>query len=62
MFLTVTLVFLGYSYVITYRARWRRSVERRWWPPTGQEITLWATTLLVLAIASIPSLNLVPSP
>lgn len=62
MFVTVAMASLAYSYVITYRARWQREGGRRWWPPTRHELTLWATTLLVLVIASIPYFNLVPSP
>ena len=62
MFLTVTMIFLASSYVITYRAKWQQGKGIHWWPPTRQELTLWVNTVLVLVIASIPSLNLVPSP
>jgi hypothetical protein len=55
----VAVIFLAYSYVITYRAKWRQ--RERWWPPNRHEVGLWATTVLVVAIASIPYLNLVGS-
>jgi hypothetical protein len=56
------MVFLAYSYAITYRAKWQRRKREPWWPPNRQEVALWATTVLVGVIASIPWLNLVPSP
>jgi hypothetical protein len=62
IFLAVAAIFLAYSYVITYRARLKGGKQGWWWPPTRHEIALWATTVLVLVFASIPSLNLVPLP
>ncbi len=62
LFLAVALAFLAYSYVITYRTKWKQRKGTHWWPPTRQELLLWGTTVLVLVIASIPSLNLVPLP
>lgn len=58
----MALAFLAYSYVITYRAKWKQRKANRWWPPDRHEIALWVMTGLVATIASIPSLNLFPGP
>jgi hypothetical protein len=58
-FLGLALVALGWSYVITYRARWSDLRPRglHGYRPTAHEAALWATTLVVGLLALFPYYN-----